>query len=687
MNGTKKRPELMAPAGGWEQMTAAVRAGADAVYLGTGGFNARRTAENFGGGALERAVAYCHGRGVRVYVTLNTLVTDPEIPVLVREMEQIAAAGADAVILQDMAAARLLRRFCPKMPLHASTQMSIHNAAGARELARLGFSRVVIARELTESELRMVADSGLEVEAFVHGALCMSVSGQCYLSSMLGGRSGNRGLCAQPCRLDFTAQGRHNVLSLKDLSLVQQIERLVRCGVTALKIEGRLKRPEYVAAAVTACRRALDGESPDMQRLRAVFSRSGFTDGYFFGRRDLSMFGVRTKEDVAASARELGRWQAAYREETPRVPVDMGLRLRPGEAAFLRVSDGIRTVSVSGPPPEIARGRATDRELALRGLSKTGGTPFFLREAQIDLEGKPILPVSAINAMRKQALEQLLALREAPTARPFNADADFLRMPPSCPAEKTELWLRFEGARQMPPEAAQAADRLILPVEELPGAARGTDPEKIVAELPLMVYPGDEDAFVKKLSALRAQGFAHASAGNLGTIRLAREAGFQVHGDYALNILNAQALAEYREIGLCSAVLSFEIGMKQAVQVAGRVLLPVGLLVYGYLPLMLLRNCPARGAKGCPEKGSCRISDRKKMDFALTCREKKYARLHNPVPLYLGDRREKLRGFSHQVLYFTTESPTRCARVLQLWQEGAPLDIPRTGGLYFRELL
>ena len=164
MNGTKKRPELMAPAGGWEQMTAAVRAGADAVYLGTGGFNARRTAENFGGGALEQAVAYCHGRGVRVYVTLNTLVTDPEIPALVQEMEQIAIAGADAVILQDMAAARLLRRFCPKMPLHASTQMSIHNAAGARELARLGFSRVVIARELTESELRMVAD---ELETIV----------------------------------------------------------------------------------------------------------------------------------------------------------------------------------------------------------------------------------------------------------------------------------------------------------------------------------------------------------------------------------------------------------------------------------------------------------------------------------------------------------------------------------------
>ena len=680
--------EILAPAGGMEQLIAAVRCGADAVYLGTGGFNARRNAANFTAASLREAVAYCHGRGAKVYVTVNTLVMDTEWAALESAAAEIAAAGADAVIVQDLAVMEFFRENYPTLRLHASTQTAVHNVEGALELQELGCECVVLARELTLEEMAKISEAvNIRTEAFVHGAHCMSVSGACYLSGMLGGRSGNRGLCAQPCRLDFTAQGRHNVLSLKDLSLVQQIERLVRCGVTALKIEGRLKRPEYVAAAVTACRRALDGESPDMQRLRAVFSRSGFTDGYFLGRRDLSMFGVRTKEDVAASARELGRWQAAYREETPRVPVDMGLRLRPGEAAFLRVSDGIRTVSVSGPPPEIARGRATDRELALRGLSKTGGTPFFLREAQIDLEGKPILPVSAINAMRKQALEQLLALREAPTARPFNADADFLRMPPSCPAEKTELWLRFEGARQMPPEAAQAANRLILPVEELPGAARGTDPEKIVAELPLMVYPGDEDALAKKLSALRAQGFAHASAGNLGTIRLAREAGFQVHGDYALNILNAQALAEYREIGLCSAVLSFEIGMKQAVQVADRLILPVGLLVYGYLPLMLLRNCPARGAKGCPEKGSCRISDRKKMDFALTCREKKYARLHNPVPLYLGDRREKLRGFSHQVLYFTTESPTRCARVLQLWQEGAPLDIPRTGGLYFRELL
>ena len=296
------QPEILAPAGNEEQLRASVFAGADAVYLGASGFNARRRAGNFGDDALREAIAFCHERGVRVYVTVNILISDGELEELISLARLLNDAGADGVILQDLAAAAVFRRCCPQMRLHASTQMTIHNAAGMRALRELGFSRAVPARELELCELSALSGAaGLEVESFVHGALCMSVSGCCYISSMLGGRSGNRGLCAQACRLNFKARGREYALSLKDMSYIDRIGELSDAGVCSLKIEGRMKRPEYAAAAVNACVQARAGEPYDLRNLQDVFSRSGFTDGYLDGRRDLSMFGYRRYEDVTAA--------------------------------------------------------------------------------------------------------------------------------------------------------------------------------------------------------------------------------------------------------------------------------------------------------------------------------------------------------------------------------------------------
>ena len=330
--------EILAPAGGKEQLIAAVYSGADAVYLGTKGFNARRKADNFGEDELKKAVAWCHGRGVRVHVTVNTLVTDGELPALYETVREVAGSGADAVILQDLAAAALFRAHVPDLPRHASTQMSIHNAEGALLAKELGFSRVILARELSLSEIRKIREKvDIELECFVHGALCMGVSGQCLLSAFLGERSGNRGLCAQPCRLDFRAGERSYALSLKDACLIPYCRELAEAGVTSLKIEGRLRRPEYVAAAVDACRKSLAGEEPDLTDLEKVFSRSGFTDGYLRGKRDLSMFGRRTEEDKADSAAVLGRLSGLYRREMSRVEVDMDLKLKPGENVELRV--------------------------------------------------------------------------------------------------------------------------------------------------------------------------------------------------------------------------------------------------------------------------------------------------------------------------------------------------------------
>ena len=684
------RVQILAPAGGRQQLIAAVRSGADAVYLGAGAFNARQNAENFGDGGLREAVAYCHGRGVRVHVTLNTLVTDRETPALLRQLREIAESGADVLIVQDLGVAALCRECCPSIPIHASTQLSIHNAAGARAMKDLGFSCIVLARELTGREIsaiRREVGGEMELEAFVHGALCMSLSGQCYLSAMLGERSGNRGLCAQPCRLDFRSpHGREYALSLKDLSLVDRMKELEETGVRYLKIEGRMKRPEYVAAATAACRAARDGLPYDTGALRAVFSRSGFTDGYFTGRRDLSMFGWRKKEDVAAAAGVLRELEASYRAEAPRVPVEMSLSIRAGEPVSLTVTDGERRVRREGEPPQTALSRPTGEALCRRALEKTGGTPFRLKGLECDIGAGLMVPVSALNALRKEALEELLALREGVEPHPFREPAP-LELPPRQRPARPELRVRVEKAAQLSPALTQNAALVILPVEELWGHRELLRElgGLLAAELPVFTPPQGEAPLAERLAALREEGLSAALCCGPGSARLARGAGLRVLGDYGLNILSSRAMAACRRWGVEDLTLSFELNLRQARELEGGI--PFGVIGYGYLPLMTFRACPAQGPGGC---GGCQgravLRDRLGKEFPVLCRGKQYSQLLNSVPLYLGDRQEALRGLDHVTLRFTTEDRGRCARVMELWLEGAPLREERTNGLYFRDL-
>ena len=324
------RPEILAPAGNREMLGAAVFSGADAVYLGLTGFNARRTAGNFTPDELREAVAFCHARGVKVHVTLNTLVYDRELPGLADAVRAVAAAGADAVSADDLATAQLVKSIAPTLHLHGSTQMSVHTPEGAKELAALGYDRVILARELSLEEIRAVCEaSPIEVEVFVHGALCMSVSGQCMMSAFLGGRSGNRGACAGPCRLPFDASaglkpgqpGRACHLSLKDMDYIPHLRELMDAGVASVKIEGRLRTPEYAAAVVTACRAVCAGQPYDEKLVRDIFSRSGFTDGYLTNRNDGKMFGVRTEADAAATRAATPKARELFRRELQRVPV------------------------------------------------------------------------------------------------------------------------------------------------------------------------------------------------------------------------------------------------------------------------------------------------------------------------------------------------------------------------------
>ncbi len=687
-----EKPLLLAPAGGREQLIAAVRAGADAVYLGAGGFNARAGAENFGEGALREAVAYCHGRGVAVHVTLNTLITDRETGDLLRQLREIAESGADALIVQDLGVAALARQCCPTLPLHASTQLSIHNTTGARAMKDLGFSCIVLARELTGEEIAAIhreMGEEIQLETFVHGALCMCLSGQCYLSAMLGERSGNRGRCAQPCRLDFhSPQGRQYALSLKDLSLLERIDELAGTGVSYLKIEGRMKRPEYVYAATAACRAALDGEEYDLETLRAVFSRSGFTDGYLTGHRSLEMFGWRRKEDVTAAAGVLRGLEVSYQKESPRVPVEMAVTLREGEAARLVIRDGERETSLAGPVPERAINRPTDEELCRRAMEKTGGTPFFLQKLDCDIEPGLMVPVSALNRMRKEGLEKLLALREEVLPHPFTMPEGEPGVHPKLLNLKyPELRIRVERADQLSEELIGPAALVILPMEELDTHRELISRlgEKACAELPVFLPPGQEEKALETLEALRDARVTKALCGGPGQMLLARRAGLRVYGDYGLNVLNSIALKECGGLGVEDMTLSFENNLRQGLALGDY--LPFGIIGYGYLPLMTFRACPIQGDKGC---GGCRgegiLTDRLGKKFPVLCHRRRYSQLLNTVPLYLGDKQDVLIGFSHVTLRFTTESRGRCERVVQLWREGAPLREERTNGLYFREL-
>ena len=683
MADNKRKTEILAPVGGREQLLAAVRCGAYAVYLGTKGFNARRNAENFEADSLREAVSYCHARGVKLYVTVNTLVTDSERELLEDEARMIAESGADAVIIQDMAVSRLFRDRCPSIKRHASTQTVVHNVDGAKLLRDIGYDRIVLARELSLREMeKIINESGMETEAFVHGAHCMSLSGACYLSAMLGGRSGNRGLCAQPCRLDFRAGGAGHALSLKDMSYIGHIRELADIGVSSFKIEGRMKRPEYVAAAVTACGNALEGKDYDKDTLQAVFSRSGFTDGYLTGSRGREMFGFRRKEDVDAAGDVLSKLAGLYRAETGRVAADMSLTLREGEPSELTVTDGISRVTVTGAVPEKAVNRPTDGESAFRNLSKTGGTPFRARAFTFASDGGLMLPASGLNALRRDALEKLEEIRGETKPHPF-ADAEEETQEPYSPPAEPELWIRCERADRIPDESY---DRIILPLGEIesrPGLIEKFG-DRLTGELPAASFPEYEEETRARAGKLCAGGLSSLYAGNIYGIYLGNALGVRVIGGAGLNITNTDAARFYSGLGVSDVTVSFEISMNAIRRLGGG--FRRGFVAYGYLPLMRLRACPGKLAGGCGKcGGETFLTDRKGVSFRLLCHEKKFSTLLNSVPLHIADK--DLAPTDYMILWFTSESREDCARVIREYRGRVPSAGERTGGLYYRKLL
>ena len=684
-----RKPEVLAPAGSPESLTAAVRAGADAVYLGTPRFSARAGAQNFGPDELRQAVEYCHARGIKVHLALNTLLTDSELSEVLRLAEFACSLPVDAVLVQDMGLARELLRRAPGMVLHASTQTGVHTAAGAQTLLAAGFRRLVLARELSLRETAEISrQCPIELEAFVHGALCMSVSGQCYFSVSLGSRSGNRGMCAQPCRLPFSAPGgTGHDLSLHDLSLIDRTKEMTDSGICSLKIEGRLKRPEYVAAATRACRCAADGEPvpPELEsELRAVFSRSGFTQGYADGKTGRAMFGIRSREDAAeATSGVLASLRGIFASEIPKIPVDFTLKIPYNKPTILTAEDGNgNREEINGTVPETAVSRPVTAERCEEQLRRTGGTPFFVRSIHCDVAPGLAVPAAELNRLRREALSSLEKHRAERPSVSFDAGAM-----PSVPEHRAVLMkLRARFFTPELPEAAKGCELVYVPVtvgaERLSSLLEQGYPA--AAELPRGLF-GLEERFRRLLHEAYTAGIRDAWAGNLDSVRLALDAGLRVHGGFSLNITNTQALEWYRELGLADAELSPELKLSQAAHIGGAA--ARGLVIYGRLPLMLCRNCPAANSpRGCMHcKTAPELTDRRGIRFPVQCFGA-CSEVLNSVPLYLADKPGDLKNLDFGLLRFSTETPQEAENILRAYF-AAPGRAPKPApGSYTRGL-
>ena len=684
--------EILAPVGNEEMLRAAVFSGADAVYLGFSGFNARTSANNFNADTLKDAVAFCHARGVAVHVALNTTVYGGELPALEQAIRAVAASGADAVICQDLAVATLIGKIAPQLPRHGSTQMSVHSLQGALELKELGFTRVVLARELSMPEVEHITKHcGIETECFVHGALCMCVSGQCYMSAFLGGRSGNRGSCAGPCRLPFEANalpegkpGRLHHLSLKDNSVIDKLDKLQALGVASAKIEGRLRTPEYVAAAVSACLAGREGRAYDRDLLKNAFSRSGFTSGYLDGKIDGTMFGVRSEADAEQTKKTLPMLRELYRRERSRVPVKMKLEIEEGgEKLTVTDADGSKAFAYGDAEPQPARTDPT--ESLHRSLAKTGGTPFAVEDQDItvEMDGGPwFIPGGAVNELRREALDALLKKREV--LRPWPTTDEHVPALPlrTLPSRRT-LRARFENWEQVPERALDGIEYLILPIAQADRVPREWR-AKTLLELPRVMFGKLEEDTARRIAATQDAGFAGYEVSNIAHLRLCR--GLPMSGSFGLNITNQLAAQFYADNGLGSMLILPEVKDSDISTIAptrdGKPV-PTGVIIYGHMPLMVTRACPLQNIHDCAHCDKTGLlTDRKAKKFPVRC-GLGVRTIYNPVPIYMGDKPGALT-VDYGVAYFTLESREEAAAILDSIRQHAPFEGEFTRGLYFK---
>jgi len=690
--------ELLAPAGSMEALRAAVQNGANAVYLGCGQFNARQSAKNFTPQMLTEAVKYCHIRGVAVHLTLNTLVSDHELQEVIELIRHAAKSGVDAFIVQDLGVVQLCKQIAPNIPIHGSTQMTVHSLPGVLLCAAWGMTRVVLSRELSREEIRYIcANSPIEIEVFAHGALCMGYSGQCYLSAAIGGRSGNRGRCAQPCRQSY-GYGRYQnkyPLSLKDNCLIHYLQELDAMGVASLKLEGRMKRPEYVAVVTKNYRQALDSGNVSrnmVNELHAAFNRQGFTDGYYAGKTGSHMFGIREEKSESQAWTKDAR-QTYESTENGLVPITFHAEITTTHSRLTVTDPDGRVCTLEGPVPEAARVAELTEEVLVARLTKTGGTPYYCAQVRASVAPGITLSAAAINALRRDVLNQLTAQRarreEIRLSRPNKiGHASGFREAPVLTVQVTSRDQITGRLLKMEPKV------LYVPLHIL-----GEDPAycrmltsrvTVCAVLPRIVHDSEIPAMKQMLLSIRPLGVREVLVGNLGLLLPARECGMRIRGDFGLNLYNSIAMETARELELRSAALSFEMTLPQVRDVSKPV--PTELLAYGRLPLMVTENCLIRGKTG---ECSCHLGPTKLMDKTgaefPVIRDGKCCRsiLLNGKKLNWLDRQNDLSrlGLWAIRLCFTTENSKEVDQTLAAYQNPTPFDPGAcTRGLYLRGL-
>ena len=662
----KKRqlPELLCPAGSPAALDAAIEGGADAVYLGGAAFNARMFAKNFGGDDLRSAVLRAHAFGVKVYLTLNTLVTDRELPEFLRAAYDAHTAGVDALIVADLGGAAAIHRVYPEIELHASTQMSGHCGDMGKQLAELGFSRMVIARETPAADLqKTIEESPIEIEAFIHGALCVSHSGQCLFSSLVGGRSGNRGECAQPCRLPFACGRKQGYpLSLKDLTLAAHVPALIESGVSSLKIEGRMKSPEYVRDTARIWRRLLDEERAatpeELKQLSEIFSRGGLTDGYFTEKIGHGMLGIRSDADKSQS-----RALAPFEGITKKLPLAVSAEIKKDLPCKMTLSHGEHSVTVLGEIPQAAINAPMTRESAMKNLTKFGGTPYAISSFDLELDDGLMLPLSKLNELRRKALE---ALNETKNASKEGIEERKYLPLRSENKRQVRNTARFYSIEQIPDGAFDYFDTIYLPLHK---HAEGIDG----VVLPPVIFEREMPKVKKMLAEAKKNGATHALVGNVGHLALVREADLVPVGDFRLNATNNETVLRLESLGLSEIILSLELTLPQMRDIKGN----TAAVVYGRAPLMTLEKCVIKEIADCNvcASGKAILTDRRGVSFPVLREWEHRNVVYNSLPTCMSDKQDVLErnGITNRHFIFSVESKKEVEEIIKAHQKKLPI--------------
>ena len=676
-----RSPEVLAPAGSPETLTAALRSGADAVYIGGKRFSARNSADNFTDEEIADAAKLCHKYGAKLDLAVNTVISDSEAEDFCNYIRYAASVGVDAFIVQDWGCAELIRRTVPDAVIHGSTQMSVHTAAGAELLSQLGYARVVPSRECDRNVLADISSKNIETEVFVHGALCMSVSGECYMSAVMGSRSANRGRCGQACRLPYSAIGKKGncALSLKDLSLLPYAEELAEMGVDSFKIEGRMKRPEYTASAVHELKNALSGQTPDMTLLKGIFSRSGFTDGYFTGKRS-DMFGVREKEDVTAAQSLIPKIHEYYRFERKVCPVDIHAVMKDGQALAITGKCGDIEMTVTGDIPDKAMNRPTDASTLEMQFSKLGDTIFNMGAFTADTDDGLFVPAGKLNELRRELCEKLTDAHIKKNTPVYSVSGYSPAIPEArvqrC-ADELPMRVYCRTASQAKTALAHA-EYVILDSRIWENDAPDIPCEKVILSPPRFI--ADEKALTERLSELKAMSYDRLFCHTPDSIAIGRKLGMKLHGSFTLNVFNSYSAEYLYGLGLEDCIFSFEATLEQLSKV--RTHLPLGAVVYGRTPLMLTRNCPIKNELRDCGKCTGHLTDRTGRILPVVC-NKDSKEILNPDILYMQDRLDEIKNISCGLIILHDEDAKQTADVLS----GRKPDGNITRGLYYRGIL